>query len=226
LKNKSLIILLSIVAAIAFHYSCFYIHIFCFSFDNVLIDFDKYPEQWNWSPSILALIASLIILFLAFIFVNGKIQIKYISEQTEKRNKIFLFLFCILGGISIVLIQYNISLFFFKDKISSEVSSFELWLLPSLIAMNFVSPIAEELFFRKGIFNFLHSEFNSFVSIGISSILFAAVHFPNYRQMIMTFFGGILLGVIYKRTNKIVYPVVFHISWNTTVVILNFIPIL
>ena len=103
---------------------------------------------------------------------------------------------------------------------------FELWYLPALITTCFIFPIAEEIFFRKGIFTILDSKFNLIISTTLSSILFAAIHFPNDRQMVVTFIGGILLAILYKKTNKLIYPIAFHISWNTTVVILNFIPIL
>ncbi len=227
MKDKLITILVVILFTIVYYYSAIYIPAFCYYFDFII--FDKYPDWGNWSISILTLISSLIILILAYVCVKFAIKIFNIAaseKQVKGINKYYLFLLSVLGGISFVLVQYFFNSIFFNDAISSEVKNFELWYLPALFTTCFTFPIAEEIFFRKGIFNILDSKFSLIISTSLSSILFASVHFPNYSQIITTFIGGVLLGILYKKTNQLIYPIAFHISWNITVVILNFIPIL
>jgi len=223
LKNKFSLIEIGTIFSIGYYYASIYIPYYLYTFD--LIDINKYPDLWKWSPSVLTLIASLIILVLAYICVNFAIKIFSIPslpDQIKEINKYTLLFLSLIGGVSFVFIQYIIYANFFNERTISEAKNFEIWYLPALFATCCIYPIAEEIFFRKGILNLLDSKLNLIASIILSSTLFAFIHYPDYQQIVTTWIGGILLGVLYKKSNALIYPVVFHISWNTTVVISNF----
>jgi len=206
--DKFIIVVAVIIFSIGYYCSSIYIPYYIFFYDD-FIDIDKYPDLWKWSPSILSLIASLIILVLAYVSVNFAKNIFPFSssfKQIEGVNKYTLFFLSILGGVIFVCIQHFVYSSLANEITNSEPNSFELWYLPVLISSCCIYPIAEEVFFRKG-------------------ILFASIHYPNYRQMVTTWIGGILLGMLYKKSGSLIYPITFHISWNITVTLLNFIPV-
>lgn len=226
LKDKFTLIVVVIIFSVAYYYVAIYIPYYCF-FLFELIDINKYPDLSKWSLSILTLIGSLIILMLAYVCANfaKRVFLSSPSKQTKKIIKYDLLLLSILGGVLFVAMQYMFSSFFFNEMTNQEDNNFELWYLPALITTCCTYPIAEEIFFRKGIFNLLDSEFHLIVSISLSSLLFAAIHYPNYSQMLVTGIGGVVLGLLYKKTSELIYPIVFHISWNITVVIWRFLPV-
>lgn len=97
--------------------------------------------------------------------------------------------------------------FYNEDVISLVFSGF---------AVLIISPIFEELFFRRLIFNKLYKKYTLNTSIIISSICFALIHLPNYRNLIPTFIFGIICCIIYVKTKRIIYPIILHFFGNLT----------
>lgn len=83
-----------------------------------------------------------------------------------------------------------------------------------------IAPILEELLFRKFIFSHLLRKHSLPVSAVISSLCFALIHLPNYRNLFPTFFFGIIACLIYNKTRNILYPVILHFLSNFLWVIL------
>ena len=77
-----------------------------------------------------------------------------------------------------------------------------------------IAPIFEELFFRKIIFKQLLKKYSLSLSIIISSICFALVHLPSYRNLIPTFILGIISCIIYNKTKNIFYSIILHFLGN------------
>lgn len=82
-----------------------------------------------------------------------------------------------------------------------------------------IAPIIEELIFRGLIFNGFRRNYNGFVAIFMSALLFSLFHL-NPWQMPATFMLGLLLGWLMLRTNCIVVSILGH-SINNTLVLLN-----
>jgi len=80
-------------------------------------------------------------------------------------------------------------------------------------------PVLEEIFFRGVILNlFFKKNKNVLISLLISSLLFASIHFNpisiNYITIITAFSFGIVAGLIYLRYG-LLYASIFHMFHNT-----------
>ncbi|MDB4583253.1 CPBP family intramembrane metalloprotease [Draconibacterium sp.] len=82
-----------------------------------------------------------------------------------------------------------------------------------------VAPVVEELIFRGLILQGLRRNYNGFVSVFMSALLFALFHL-NPWQFPATFILGLLLGWIMLRTNSIPLAILGH-SINNLLVLLT-----
>jgi len=81
-----------------------------------------------------------------------------------------------------------------------------------------VAPVVEELIFRGLIFNGFRKNYNGFVAVVMSALLFSLFHL-NPWQMPATFVLGLLLGWLMLRTNNILVAIIGH-SINNSLVLL------
>lgn len=81
-----------------------------------------------------------------------------------------------------------------------------------------IAPIVEELIFRGIIFNGFRKNYNGFVAVVMSALLFSLFHL-NPWQMPATFLLGLLLGWLMLRTNSIFVAILGH-SINNALVLL------
>ncbi|WP_298266125.1 CPBP family intramembrane glutamic endopeptidase [uncultured Lutibacter sp.] len=77
-----------------------------------------------------------------------------------------------------------------------------------------LAPIFEELLFRKLIFTRLLKKYSLNISIITSSICFALIHLPGYRNLLPTFIFGIISCLIYYKTKNIYYSIILHFLTN------------
>ena len=92
----------------------------------------------------------------------------------------------------------------------SEVRVIALWIGAAVIA-----PVAEEIFFRGILQNFLlGATKKTGLPIVLSAAAFAAVHFSQPHAMPALFFLGVLLGAAYARTGRLFVPIVIHAAFN------------
>ncbi len=82
-----------------------------------------------------------------------------------------------------------------------------------------VAPIVEELIFRGIILQGLRRNYNAFVAVFMSALLFSLYHL-NPWQMPATFILGLLLGWIMIRANNIILSILGH-SINNLLVLLS-----
>lgn len=86
----------------------------------------------------------------------------------------------------------------------------KVWLY--LLVVVFMLPVIEEFLFR-GLFFRMLSRKNRVVVICIQAFLFGIVHL-NPMQCIYTFVFGIVLGIVYQRTQNLLFPICMHIGFN------------
>ena len=92
----------------------------------------------------------------------------------------------------------------------SGVRVIALWVGAAMIA-----PLAEEMFFRGILQNFLSGATKKTgLAIALSATAFAAVHFSQPHAVPALFFLGVLLGAAYARTGKLFVPIVIHAAFN------------
>lgn len=80
-----------------------------------------------------------------------------------------------------------------------------------------ISPICEELFFRKFLLKKLIEQNSQTIGILISSLCFAIIHIETPFNLIPTFIFGIISSLIYIKTNKIGYLILLHFLVNLMV---------
>lgn len=105
-------------------------------------------------------------------------------------------------------------LYFFENQ-NFFVSKY-YFLLKTLILM----PILEEIFYRGLIFNELKKHFSIIWSILISSLFFTIGHM-DIEQFFSLFLSGIILGIIYYRSENILSPILLHFFVNVSVLFLS-----
>ncbi|PFU79043.1 CPBP family intramembrane metalloprotease [Bacillus cereus] len=88
----------------------------------------------------------------------------------------------------------------------------------ALISIVLLAPLVEEFVFRYAAINILTQKFKQTWSILISSLFFAIMHF-DFPFIFGYFLIGIILAVIYIRTNRLLVSFVVHASMNLIVVI-------
>lgn len=95
-------------------------------------------------------------------------------------------------------------------------------ILSSLVAV-VMAPIVEELVFRGVLFQSLRRRLGLWPGIGLSSIVFAIVHFevqqPLYATILLLF--GAWLAAALHRTGSLVVPIVAHATFNGIAIILT-----
>lgn len=77
-----------------------------------------------------------------------------------------------------------------------------------------IAPIIEETFIRGCILNSLKNKYGVAIAILISSIIFAVLHF-NFVQTISALICGIVLGLLYIKTNSLFCYILTHFIYNT-----------
>lgn len=93
------------------------------------------------------------------------------------------------------------------------LSLFASWVFFLLVALS------EEIMMRGYILGrLLHTQLNKFLSLFISSVLFALMHIFNsgidILPLLNLVLAGMLLGASYLYTRNLVFPVSLHLFWN------------
>ncbi|TKI09457.1 CPBP family intramembrane metalloprotease [Bacillus wiedmannii] len=90
----------------------------------------------------------------------------------------------------------------------------------ALISIVLLAPLVEELVFRYAAINILIDKFNKTWSIIISSLVFSIMHF-DFPFIFGYFLIGLVLAVVYVRTNRLLVSFFVHASMNLVVVMLQ-----
>ncbi|MDA1636023.1 CPBP family intramembrane glutamic endopeptidase [Bacillus cereus] len=90
----------------------------------------------------------------------------------------------------------------------------------ALISIVLLAPLVEELVFRYAAINILIHKFNKTWSIIISSLVFSIMHF-DFPFVFGYFLIGLVLAVVYVRTNRLLVSFFVHASMNLVVVMLQ-----
>lgn len=86
-------------------------------------------------------------------------------------------------------------------------------LLPAIIG-----PIIEELVFRKVVFSSLRKRMGIHVSAVVAALIFAVVHM-DLEHTLIYFVMGLIFTFLYVKTNRIIVPIIAHMSMNTLAVV-------
>ncbi len=106
-------------------------------------------------------------------------------------------------------------------EILAHSSSMQEKLLVLVFAV-LIAPVAEELFFRTGIYRFLKGRLPAGAALLGASFLFALFHF-NLGSFLPLFVLGMALAKLYERTGNIAPPMVLHLLFNLVQILLMFV---
>ncbi|RDC57313.1 CPBP family intramembrane metalloprotease [Pedobacter chinensis] len=140
---------------------------------------------------------------------------KFNVFQLNKFNKKSFFYGLAIG---IIIMCLGFAILFFTNQIFLKTiqCNFSNFLL-SIVFFACVS-FNEEFLMRGYVLNNLLNSFNKFISLIISAILFALMHFANpylnSLSFVNLFLAGILLGSFYIYTKNLWFSFGLHFSWN------------
>ncbi len=190
-------------------------------------EFENYFEYYLLIQGALQTLAVFI-----FIYFARNRTFKKLIEKTDVKWYFIAFTL----GISFVYLQsplkwvYNL-LFGTEYFINYDLGGLSgLWNI-NIISSVLLIPIGEELFFRRYIQDRLQKKTNYILAIIFASLMFALLHSPYLNLLIedfhqtwhltyLTFFGGLLSGLIYYKSKSIGPSIIFHIFWNLTALII------
>jgi hypothetical protein len=89
-----------------------------------------------------------------------------------------------------------------------------------ILAAVVLAPFGEELLFRGVLQSMLRRYLHSpWVAISITSVLFAAIHYPFIDSLPALFALSLVLGCSYERTGRLYSPIMIHMLFNLVMVI-------
>lgn len=77
-----------------------------------------------------------------------------------------------------------------------------------------LAPVFEELLFRKDIFSLLKMRFSLSWTVGLSALLFAAIHGYSVEGFVSCFVAGGLFAILMARTGKLLPCIIAHVLCN------------
>lgn len=94
-----------------------------------------------------------------------------------------------------------------------------------IFSVLFIAPLTEEIIFRGYIFDVLRRSFGSYLSVLITSVVFALVHGPQLRFELLPltaiFISGLVFGYFRYKERSIFVPIFFHFLFNLVYIIVG-----
>lgn len=119
----------------------------------------------------------------------------------------------------VLMIPLGISISLFYNMLTiNYVSSKEVMDLNVIILIlytAFLGPIFEEILFRYTALYKAKKYFKESVAVILITIIFALLH-TGIINILYAFLIGLVLSIMYKKYNNIIYPIIIHISANFT----------
>ncbi len=93
-------------------------------------------------------------------------------------------------------------------------------LLVFLVTGGLVSPVSEELFFRGILYTYLR-KFGIVTALSVSTLLFAASHFPDSPYPFFQLIGGAVFALSFEKAKSLAAPIIIHMAGNLAIFSLN-----
>lgn len=111
-------------------------------------------------------------------------------------------------AVRILLEQLVVYIPFTKTDIQIPSNIFEI--IAEFIMSCLFAPIFEEIIFRFGLYKKLNSKLNVFISILVTSIVFAVIHIYNVDGFIILLGISLIWHYSFYKTNNLIYPILLH----------------
>ncbi len=167
---------------------------------------------------IISSLCNYILPFPIFYYLMKKLDSGHM-EKTDLSIRKFLVYTCItimlisignLVGLGITGLIGGITQTDITNPVEVTINNGSIW--SNLIIISIISPIFEEIFFRKILVDRV-IQFGVKPAILVSGVLFALFH-GNLNQFVYTFLVGSFFAYVYVKTGKIIYPILLHIIIN------------
>ncbi|MGE6539519.1 CPBP family intramembrane glutamic endopeptidase [Bacillus luti] len=159
-----------------------------------------------------------VLLFFIFKFEPAKkllLQSFNFTALKKWRTYTYLLLFFAINiALNHILLKYV-----FQDATKQQASAlnldiFEQYQILLLIGFAILTPIFEELIFRGFLLRFFSERFPFWIAAILSSFFFGIAHTYSLGVMVITFFTGLLMAILCKKTKSIIPAMLFHIMNN------------
>ena len=178
-----------------------------------------FKTSYTTDPFMIFLEYVSILLFVPFIFWFAK------KTNTNFKDSLFIpDLATVTKMIVVIVLAQTIVLsplshfdIFFETLKNSRLRIFGTTIKPLIPLLDFrmilIVPIIEELFFRGLVLKNFLKKYSPVNAILLSSLLFG-VHHLSFETLIIQIILGILLGILYYKTNSLIIVMLAHIIWN------------
>ena len=158
------------------------------------------------------------LLFFIFKFEPAKkllLQSFNFKVLKEWRTYVYLLLFFAIN----IMLNYILLNYVFQDATKQQSSAlnldvFKQYRILLLIGFAILTPIFEELIFRGFILHFFSERFPFWIAAVVTSFFFGIAHTYSLGVMVITFFLGLLMAILCKKTKSIIPAILFHIMNN------------
>ena len=159
-----------------------------------------------------------VLLFFIFKFEPAKkllLQSFNFKALREWRTYVYLLLFFAIN----ILLNYILLNYVFQDATKQQSSAlnldvFKQYQILLLLGFAILTPIFEELIFRGFILRFFSERFPFWIAAIITSFFFGIAHTYSLGVMVITFFMGLLMAILCKKTKSIIPAILLHILNN------------
>jgi membrane protease YdiL (CAAX protease family) len=110
--------------------------------------------------------------------------------------------------------QFLLLIVFYGNPIWRSKNEMTMTLFLASFFMVFCSPVVEEIVFRGLLQKQLSKKLAPWLTILITSIVFAITHFGNVINVIPALLIGIFCGIIYYKTGKLIACILYHSFFN------------
>ena len=173
------------------------------------------PDLGSWPlQCVVMLAASTLILFLYAVWVNLterrpvlELPMRRMVPDTCKGMLFGILFFGLIAGVLALSKCYSVSGAQFD---TAQITGFFLFLLVA---------VCEEVIFRGVLFRLIDDRWNTVAALFFSALLFGAAHFANpgatwWSSIAIAIEAGLLLGVAYKFSGNLWFPIGIHWTWN------------
>lgn len=170
------------------------------------------------------MLSTLVIYLLLFIYIKHSKK-NYRHEIYEKKPKFSYNVLSIILVIAIGRYLFDVPFFEWKNVLNKYVGTdlivvghnqyvYNSNFISRAISAVVIAPVLEELVFRYYIFGGLLKSYSLRISVVTSSLLFALIHFDSPKNIVPAFALGIISSLIYFKTKRIDYSILFHFISN------------
>jgi hypothetical protein len=89
-----------------------------------------------------------------------------------------------------------------------------------LAGMGLVGPVAEELFFRGGLYAVLRRSLSVPQAVVVTSLFFASAHAGQVGLPVIQLVGGVAFAILFEKTGSLLAPVLVHAAGNLAILVL------